>query len=53
MEGLDMKKRPEDLGLPIKMEGVKTLNWCKSIPCGNLYNFAILMMIREVYSSDG
>ena len=54
MEGLEIKKRLEELKLPIEIEeGSKTLYMCKSLPWGFLFNFAVLMIIMEIYSSDG
>ena len=53
MEGLDIKKRPEELEFSIKIEGSKTLYPCKSLPCGSLFNFAVYMIFMEIYSSDG
>ena len=43
---------PEELRLPIKTEGSKTIYWCKPLPWGSLFSFFFLMIIMEVHSAD-
>ena len=47
-----MKKRPEELELPIRMERGHNIFWCKPLPCGSKFSFFFLMIIMEVHSPD-
>ena len=42
----------EELRIPIKTEGSKTIYWCKPLPWGSLFSFFFLMIIMEVHSAD-
>jgi hypothetical protein len=52
MEGLDLTRWPEELRLPMKTEGSKTISGCKPLPWGSLFSFFLIMIIMEVHSAD-